>query len=133
MGFGVCDGPTLSSDPPYPWGTGRAELPDPEVLGTGTNPEDLPGEDGQKRNSTLRPEAAGGRAREEQNAKGEDSNSGSGRNDVDGPADRARTGRHRDHQSPSERREDQEVILLTPATLWEERGLRRCVGRVKQD
>ncbi|KAJ1113582.1 hypothetical protein NDU88_001824 [Pleurodeles waltl] len=25
--------PTITSDPPYPWGTGRAELPDPEVLG----------------------------------------------------------------------------------------------------
>ncbi|KAJ1118633.1 hypothetical protein NDU88_006822 [Pleurodeles waltl] len=29
----VCDGPTLTSDPPYPWCTGHAELPDPEVLG----------------------------------------------------------------------------------------------------
>ncbi|KAJ1099806.1 hypothetical protein NDU88_004901 [Pleurodeles waltl] len=28
-----CDGPTLTLDPPYPWGTGRAVLPDPEVLG----------------------------------------------------------------------------------------------------
>ncbi|KAJ1190820.1 hypothetical protein NDU88_000139, partial [Pleurodeles waltl] len=29
----ACDGPTLSSDLPYPWGTSHTELPDPEVLG----------------------------------------------------------------------------------------------------
>ncbi|KAJ1188225.1 hypothetical protein NDU88_004988 [Pleurodeles waltl] len=100
-----CDWQTLASDSPYTWGTGRVELPDPEVLGTGTNPEELLGEDGQKRDSAVRPREAGEGARDKGNAGGED---------EDGPEDGARAGRHRGHQSPSEGREDQEAILQNP-------------------
>ncbi|KAJ1135534.1 hypothetical protein NDU88_001973 [Pleurodeles waltl] len=106
IGTTRCDGLTLASDPPYPWGTGRAELPDPEVLGTGTNPEGLLGEDGQKRDSALRPGRTGGGARDERNAEGDDSNIRNGGEYEDGPVDGARAGRHRDHQSRSEGGED---------------------------
>ncbi|KAJ1153211.1 hypothetical protein NDU88_005972 [Pleurodeles waltl] len=105
-----CDRPSLSSDPSYPWGTGRAELPDPEVLRAGTNPEELPGDDRKKRDSTFRPERAGGGDGEERDTEGEENNIGSGKGDGDGPADSVRAGGHRDHQLPSERREDQEAI-----------------------
>ncbi|KAJ1116444.1 hypothetical protein NDU88_004655 [Pleurodeles waltl] len=90
----ACDGPTLSSDPPYSWGTGRAELPDPEVLGAGTNPKELPGDGRKKRDSSLRPEGAGG-AGEERDDEGEEHDIGSRKGGSDGPADSARAGGQR--------------------------------------
>ncbi|KAJ1151934.1 hypothetical protein NDU88_004713 [Pleurodeles waltl] len=110
--FTPCDGPTLASDPPYPWGTGLAELPNPEVLKTGTNPEELPGKDGQKSDSALRPREVGGGTKDEGNAKQDDRNGGE---DEDGPEDGAGAGRHWGHQSPSEGGEDQEAILQNPS------------------
>ncbi|KAJ1181482.1 hypothetical protein NDU88_006689 [Pleurodeles waltl] len=46
---GGCDGPTLPrSDPPYPWGTGTVEIPDLDILRSGTNWVELLGDGRQK-------------------------------------------------------------------------------------
>ncbi|KAJ1140540.1 hypothetical protein NDU88_006890 [Pleurodeles waltl] len=45
----VCDGLTLPrSDPPYLWGTGTVEFPDPDILRLATNQEGLLGDGRQK-------------------------------------------------------------------------------------
>ncbi|KAJ1219167.1 hypothetical protein NDU88_006738 [Pleurodeles waltl] len=89
-------------------------LPDTEVLGAGTNCEELPGDGWKKRDSSLQPGSAGGGAREERNDEGEERDIGSGKGGGEGPTEGARAGGHWDHQWQSERREDQEAIPQNP-------------------
>ncbi|KAJ1104529.1 hypothetical protein NDU88_001940 [Pleurodeles waltl] len=45
---GQCDGPTLWSDPSYPWGTDSTGIPDPDVGRAGTTQQTLPDDDRQQ-------------------------------------------------------------------------------------
>ncbi|KAJ1213685.1 hypothetical protein NDU88_001317 [Pleurodeles waltl] len=94
-----------------------------EVLGTGPNPEELPGEDGQKRDSALRPGRAGGGTRDDQNAEGDDSTIGTEEKTRKHP----RTAHEQEDTEATNRHlkegRTRRQCSKTPATLWEERGL----------
>ncbi|KAJ1135535.1 hypothetical protein NDU88_001974 [Pleurodeles waltl] len=124
--------PTLATDPPYPWGTGCAELPDPDVLGTGTNPEGLPGTG---RKGTLRSD------RGEQEEEPETNGTPKEMTATSETEEKARTDLRTAHEQEDigttsrhlKEGRTRRQYSKTPATLGEERGLHRCVGRVKQD
>ncbi|KAJ1137666.1 hypothetical protein NDU88_004064 [Pleurodeles waltl] len=71
--------PTLP-DLPYPWGTGIEEVPDPEVLWSGTNCVGLPGDGGQKQapHAVTREGGPEGRERRSEDSEREDSGIGEG-------------------------------------------------------
>ncbi|KAJ1141639.1 hypothetical protein NDU88_007967 [Pleurodeles waltl] len=103
-----CDGPTLVSDLPYPGGTRSTKLPDPEALGTGANPEVLPGTKGQKRNVASDPgEQEDSEEPVTTGTQTETKAPAVGGEDKDGHVDGTQAGRQRGG-------EDQEAILQDP-------------------
>ncbi|KAJ1145194.1 hypothetical protein NDU88_011485 [Pleurodeles waltl] len=119
-----CDRPTLSSDRPYPWGTGRTALPDLEVLGQepilrnfrvtagrkGTLWSDLrEQEEEPEKNLTTREQKTTSGAEKEAVT---DLQTARELEDIGTTSGNPREGRIR-RQYPK-----------TPATLWEEHGLR---------
>ncbi|KAJ1135603.1 hypothetical protein NDU88_002041 [Pleurodeles waltl] len=60
-----CDGPAWPA-PPYPWGTTMDVIPDPDVLWSGTNQAEFPGEEGQRKALRTATRAVARRRRKEE-------------------------------------------------------------------
>ncbi|KAJ1191058.1 hypothetical protein NDU88_000375 [Pleurodeles waltl] len=117
-----CDGPTLSSDPPYPGAPAVQSFLRNFWVTTGrkgTLRSDLgKQEEEPEKNGTLREKKTASGAEKETVT---DPRTAREQEDIGTTSSHPREGRTR-RQYPK-----------TPATLWEERGLRRCVGRVEQN
>ncbi|KAJ1217683.1 hypothetical protein NDU88_005275 [Pleurodeles waltl] len=129
----ACDGPTLSSDLPYPWGTGRAELPDPEVLGQEPILKNFWVKTGRK--GTLRSDPGKQVEKPGKNGTPKERTATSGteektRMDPQTAQEQEDIGATSRHLKEGRTRRQ---YFTTTAMLWEECGLRRCVGRGKQD
>ncbi|KAJ1188016.1 hypothetical protein NDU88_004781 [Pleurodeles waltl] len=96
------NGLLVASDPPYPEGTRSTELPDPDALRAGTNPEVLLGTKGKKKNAASDPRSREDSEEPETTRTPTETPAGGGE-DEDGPTDGTQAGG-----------KDQEAILQDP-------------------
>ncbi|KAJ1180290.1 hypothetical protein NDU88_005512 [Pleurodeles waltl] len=117
------------SDPPYSWGTGTVEIPDPDILSLSTNQVGLPGDGRQKQ--ALAPSPGRKRWRRNQRRGRRRKLRRTRRRQRKGRQEKSlhrfgsgERGRHRDHQRHHEtQRRTRRQYTRTPPTLWGARGL----------